>query len=165
MRNAWLMQFHQFHPTRSSNLIARSGMTIMFGVSVYSFMCQHSLPSLISPITDQSQLSRMLFLVFTIVAAFYYALVYVMEAPAPLLYRCLVNLRTVVGCHAPPPRHRIQQPPLESRWPVRYLYHICADVRALYAVTDIVFIGASGTLQLFGFQFLSWKPKRMMCTR
>lgn len=52
------------------------GMTIMFGVSVYSFMCQHSLPSLISPIKNQSSLSTMIFAVFIVVAIFYYALVF-----------------------------------------------------------------------------------------
>ena len=48
----------------------------MFGVSVYSFMCQHSLPSLISPIKNQSSLSTMIFAVFIVVAIFYYALVF-----------------------------------------------------------------------------------------
>ena len=30
------------------------GTTTLFGVSVYSFMCQHSLPSLITPIRNQA---------------------------------------------------------------------------------------------------------------
>eukprot|EP00038_Savillea_parva_P000396 m.95945 g.95945 ORF g.95945 m.95945 type:complete len:582 (-) comp10132_c0_seq1:67-1812(-) len=53
-----------------------SGTTFMFGASVYSFMCQHSLPSLVSPITDQSRTGIMLFWVFVVVALFYLLLVY-----------------------------------------------------------------------------------------
>ena len=35
-----------------------SGMATLFGVSIYSFMCQHSLPSLVTPIRNKSLLSQ-----------------------------------------------------------------------------------------------------------
>jgi len=53
-----------------------SGTTFMFGASVYSFMCQHSLPSLVSPISNQERTGRMLFVVFVVVALFYILLVF-----------------------------------------------------------------------------------------
>lgn len=43
----------------------------MFGVSVYSFMCQHSLPSLVTPIKDKRRLSFMLLGDFMLVLLFY----------------------------------------------------------------------------------------------
>ena len=52
------------------------GLTFMFGVSVYSFMCQHSLPSLISPITNQRNLTGTLVGVFGTVVLFYGLLVF-----------------------------------------------------------------------------------------
>ncbi|XP_065175112.1 transmembrane protein 104-like isoform X1 [Sycon ciliatum] len=43
----------------------------MFGVSVYSFMCQHSLPSLVTPIRQKRRLSLMLMGDFILVLVFY----------------------------------------------------------------------------------------------
>lgn len=56
--------------------VSLSGTTFMFGASVYSFMCQHSLPSLVSPITNQGKTGTMMLWVFVVVALFYVLLVF-----------------------------------------------------------------------------------------
>lgn len=61
---------------KTFNIASLSGTTFMFGASVYSFMCQHSLPSLVSPITNQARTGTMLLWVFIVVALFYLLLVY-----------------------------------------------------------------------------------------
>lgn len=83
--------------------IELKGMTIMFGVSIYSFMCQHSLPSLISPIADQTKLTRMLFLVFSVVALFYYALVFtaIIRFPSAILKSSKNDVYTLVFADYP----------------------------------------------------------------
>jgi len=79
------------------------GMTVMFGVSVYSFMCQHSLPSLISPIKNQDSLSKMIFAVFTVVAIFYYALVFtaIIRFPTSILEDSKHDVYTLVFADYP----------------------------------------------------------------
>uniref|UniRef100_A0A0N4ZC01 Aa_trans domain-containing protein n=1 Tax=Parastrongyloides trichosuri TaxID=131310 RepID=A0A0N4ZC01_PARTI len=46
----------------------------LFGVSVYSFMCHHSIPSLITPMKDKSKIYRNLFVIYLIVLGFYVTL-------------------------------------------------------------------------------------------
>lgn len=48
-----------------------SGMPDLFGVCVYSFMCHHSLPSLITPIKDKSLLNRFLACDYFLILIFY----------------------------------------------------------------------------------------------
>jgi len=43
----------------------------VFGVSVYAFMCHHSIPSLISPVKSKENLGLTLFMVYTCIALFY----------------------------------------------------------------------------------------------
>lgn len=47
------------------------GVPELFGVCVYSFMCHHSLPALVSPIADKSHLFRSLALDYLLIAVFY----------------------------------------------------------------------------------------------
>lgn len=46
-----------------------------FGVAVYSFMCQHSLPSIITPVVNKTKINTMLLVDFVMVATFYFLLV------------------------------------------------------------------------------------------
>merc|ERR1711970_380457 len=43
----------------------------LFGVAVYSFMCQHSLPALVTPISNKRKVTWMMSLDFLIVLIFY----------------------------------------------------------------------------------------------
>ena len=48
-----------------------SGVPNLFGVSVYSFMCQHSLPSLVTPIKNKRGLSKLLAADYALILVFY----------------------------------------------------------------------------------------------
>ncbi|XP_038597924.1 transmembrane protein 104 [Tachyglossus aculeatus] len=48
-----------------------SGVRNLFGVCVYSFMCQHSLPSLITPISSKRHLALLVLLDYGLILAFY----------------------------------------------------------------------------------------------
>ncbi|XP_062936898.1 transmembrane protein 104 isoform X1 [Cynocephalus volans] len=48
-----------------------SGVRNLFGVCVYSFMCQHSLPSLVTPVSSKRHLTRLVFLDYILILAFY----------------------------------------------------------------------------------------------
>ncbi|EPQ19000.1 Transmembrane protein 104 [Myotis brandtii] len=48
-----------------------SGVRNLFGVCVYSFMCQHSLPSLLTPVSSKRHLTRLVFLDYVLILAFY----------------------------------------------------------------------------------------------
>ncbi|EYC01960.1 hypothetical protein Y032_0103g3563 [Ancylostoma ceylanicum] len=50
------------------------GFGSLFGVTVYSFMCHHSIPSLITPMTSKSHVFLKLFCVYIMVMAFYFTL-------------------------------------------------------------------------------------------
>lgn len=52
-------------------LAALSGVRNLFGVCVYSFMCQHSLPSLLTPVSSKRHLTRLVFLDYVLILAFY----------------------------------------------------------------------------------------------
>lgn len=47
------------------------GIPSLFGTCVYSFMCHHSLPSLVAPIRDKSGLHKMLSADYMLIASFY----------------------------------------------------------------------------------------------
>ncbi|XP_059477011.1 transmembrane protein 104 homolog [Neocloeon triangulifer] len=57
----------QNHPPAA----ALAGVPALFGACVYSFMCHHSLPGLLTPISDKARLQRWLCLDYVLVAAFY----------------------------------------------------------------------------------------------
>lgn len=48
-----------------------SGIRNLFGVCVYSFMCQHSLPSLITPISKKKHISKLVLLDYILILGFY----------------------------------------------------------------------------------------------
>lgn len=48
-----------------------SGVRNLFGVCVYSFMCQHSLPSLLTPVSSKRRLTRLVLLDYVLILAFY----------------------------------------------------------------------------------------------
>ncbi|XP_077979470.1 transmembrane protein 104-like isoform X2 [Glandiceps talaboti] len=51
-----------------------SGMPNLFGVCIYSFMCQHSLPSLVTPIKNKSKLTSLFLTDFSVIMVFYLVL-------------------------------------------------------------------------------------------
>jgi hypothetical protein len=53
-----------------------SGVPALFGACVYSFMCHHSLPGLLTPIADKSRLFLALFYDYLLVGAFYLLLAF-----------------------------------------------------------------------------------------
>ncbi|CAK6438496.1 unnamed protein product [Pipistrellus nathusii] len=48
-----------------------SGVRNLFGVCVYSFMCQHSLPSLLTPVSSKRHLTGLVLLDYVLILAFY----------------------------------------------------------------------------------------------
>lgn len=50
---------------------ALSGAPNLFGVCVYSFMCQHSLPSLITPISDKRRVGTLVVVDYVLILCFY----------------------------------------------------------------------------------------------
>jgi amino acid permease len=50
------------------------GVPSLFGICVYSFMCHHSLPSLITPINNKRGLHLRIGLVYLLILSFYYLL-------------------------------------------------------------------------------------------
>lgn len=55
------------HPPAAS----LSGVPNLFGVCVYSFMCQHSLPSLVTPISDKKRVGTLVLLDYVLILGFY----------------------------------------------------------------------------------------------
>lgn len=74
-------------PVDAVAIASVSGLKTLFGVSIYSFMCHHSLPSLVTPIKPKTGLPALLALDFACVAAFYYLLCFtaVFRFPADAL--------------------------------------------------------------------------------
>ncbi|XP_030649637.1 transmembrane protein 104 [Chanos chanos] len=48
-----------------------SGIPNLFGVCVYSFMCQHSLPSLVTPISNKRRISALVLMDYMLILGFY----------------------------------------------------------------------------------------------
>ena len=61
-------------PTPPTYRIA--GLPNLFGVCVYSFMCHHSLPSLITPITRKKYLYQMMLGDYILILSFYFLLAF-----------------------------------------------------------------------------------------
>lgn len=57
--------------TSYKKLMLFSELPGLFGVCVYSFMCHHSLPALIAPISDKSKLNKSLSFDFILISIFY----------------------------------------------------------------------------------------------
>lgn len=53
-----------------------SGFPILFGVSIYSFMCQHSLPGMVTPMRTKKNISVLLLLEFSVILSFYVLVAY-----------------------------------------------------------------------------------------
>lgn len=53
---------------RMSNI---DGIPSLFGVSVYAFMCHHSIPSLITPIKNKANIYRMILIDYILILSFY----------------------------------------------------------------------------------------------
>ena len=53
------------------NKFVISGLPNLFGVCVYSFMCHHSLPTLITPISRKGNIYRLIFANYLLILAFY----------------------------------------------------------------------------------------------
>ena len=58
-------------PLGEPSLAKPGNMPAVFGVSVYAFMCHHSIPSLVTPIQDKAQVSRILTADYFLIAVFY----------------------------------------------------------------------------------------------
>ncbi|XP_071960560.1 transmembrane protein 104-like isoform X2 [Antedon mediterranea] len=55
-------------PSKFSNI---TNVANLFGVSIYSFMCHHSLPSLVSPIRNKNKLTKLFAFDYLLILAFY----------------------------------------------------------------------------------------------
>ena len=53
-----------------------TGLPNLFGVCVYSFMCHHSLPSLITPINKKKNLYSLILMDYTLILCFYFLLAF-----------------------------------------------------------------------------------------
>lgn len=60
----------QGHPPMADPM----GFPALFGACIYSFMCHHSLPSLIFPINDKSRIRSLISLDYVLIGAFYLCL-------------------------------------------------------------------------------------------
>ena len=58
-------------PRHDTPVADLAGLPNLFGVCVYSYMCQHSIPSLITPMKDKSRVTQLFFADFAIVVVFY----------------------------------------------------------------------------------------------
>ncbi|XP_043208660.1 transmembrane protein 104-like isoform X1 [Amphibalanus amphitrite] len=63
-----------------------AGLPTLFGVCVYSFMCHHSLPSLITPISNKSRITALLAADYVLILAFYLLLAFTGIFAFPSLY-------------------------------------------------------------------------------
>lgn len=66
-----LIQLGQGKANGKPAVAAFSGIPDLFGASVYSFMCQHSLPSLITPLKNKKHVTSILFLDIGVALLFY----------------------------------------------------------------------------------------------
>lgn len=66
-----LMSIISGHSQGQPKAAVVSGLPNLFGVSVYSFMCHHSLPSLITPIRNKKSIIKLLFIDYVLILSFY----------------------------------------------------------------------------------------------
>lgn len=55
----------------NARLFDLSGLTVLFGVAIYAFMCHHSLPAIIAPINSKRRLNSLTLSVFAVIYALY----------------------------------------------------------------------------------------------
>lgn len=67
-----LAEGHRGHP----HIARLAGFPPLFGVSIYSFMCQHSLPGMITPMRSKRGIFSMIFVDFALILCFYLLLAY-----------------------------------------------------------------------------------------
>ena len=60
----------------SPNIAQISGLPALFGISIYSFMCHHSLPGMVTPMTTKRHLYKMLFCDYILILLVYLLLAY-----------------------------------------------------------------------------------------
>ena len=53
-----------------------SGLPNLFGVCVYSFMCHHSLPGLVTPVSNKRRLYPLILADYGLILAFYFLLAF-----------------------------------------------------------------------------------------
>lgn len=61
-----------------------AGFPTLFGVSIYSFMCQHSLPGMITPMRNKRRIFVLMFVDFALILSFYLLLSYTGAYTFPL---------------------------------------------------------------------------------
>lgn len=64
----------EHHPSPTTARISK--FPPLFGVTIYSFMCQHSLPGMVTPMTSKRYIYPILLGDFIVILIFYYLLVY-----------------------------------------------------------------------------------------
>ena len=70
-----LIQIGKGKGTHRAEIFDIKSLPNFFGVAVYSFMCQHSLPSIITPVNNKKKINLVIMLDFIMVATFYFLLV------------------------------------------------------------------------------------------
>lgn len=66
-----LVKISKHKPKHDTPAVDFGGVPNLFGVCVYSYMCQHSIPSLITPMKDKSRVTQLFVADFAIVMVFY----------------------------------------------------------------------------------------------
>ena len=66
-----LVRIAKHKPRHDTPAADFSGLPNLFGVCVYSYMCQHSIPSLITPLKDKSRVTQLFLADFVVVMIFY----------------------------------------------------------------------------------------------
>ena len=89
--------------TRPPPATGLAGLPSLFGVCVYSFMCHHSLPSLVTPVSRKRHLVLLSFIIFTLVLTFYALLCFTATfAFTPATLYDLYSLNFLADCSLPP---------------------------------------------------------------
>uniref|UniRef100_A0A672R1B7 Transmembrane protein 104 n=1 Tax=Sinocyclocheilus grahami TaxID=75366 RepID=A0A672R1B7_SINGR len=66
-----LIRIGKGHSEGHPSVAQISGVPNLFGVCVYSFMCQHSLPSLVTPISNKQRMSALVMADYILILCFY----------------------------------------------------------------------------------------------
>ncbi|XP_059413513.1 transmembrane protein 104-like [Carassius carassius] len=66
-----LIRIGKGHGEGKPSVAQISGVPNLFGVCVYSFMCQHSLPSLVTPISNKQRMSALVMADYILILCFY----------------------------------------------------------------------------------------------
>lgn len=66
-----LIRIGKGHGEGHPSMAQVSGVPNLFGVCVYSFMCQHSLPSLVTPISNKQRMSALVMADYILILCFY----------------------------------------------------------------------------------------------